>query len=301
MIRHRFVPAFVLVAVAYAGATRISAKARAPIAPHPSAAAAVPWAGADDADPAFTPDGNMVVFARGKGTQRGLYVSHRRDGIWSVPALAPFSRTGMNFEPYMAPDGSYLLFVSNRPVRPGGKLLDGYFGGKVRPHRGGNLWRVDLTHDGWGSPVRLPGFVNVGTATYSPAVAADGSVYFTHPDPHTHHTRMYVARRAGGKLRPPQPVAFSDGAISDYDPAVAPDGSFIVFSSDRPPTPRNHSGLFVAFRAGGSWSRPVPLGVYGYEARLSPDARTLYFNADADGRIHRFDLAAWRTRTAGAW
>jgi hypothetical protein len=296
MIRHRFIAALAFAAASWAGAAWASTPTSESALPGSSVAVAGPWAGESNADPAFAPEGNTVVFAHGKGTQRRLYVSHRRDGVWSAPALAPFSRRWMNFEPYMAPDGSYLLFISNRPAKAGGGVLDGYFGGKVRPKRGGNMWRVDFAHGEWGKPVRLPGIVNVSTATYSPAVAADGRVYFTHPDPHTRHTRIYVARRVDGKFQAPQPVAFSNGVISDYDPAVAPDGSFIVFSSDRPPTPRNHSGLFVAFRSGDGWSRPEPLGVYGYEARLSPDARTLYFNADSDGRIHHFDLAAWRTR-----
>ncbi|HEX5353255.1 MAG TPA: hypothetical protein VFW60_04185 [Rhodanobacteraceae bacterium] len=263
-----------------------------------SSAAAVPWAGKGGADPTFTPDGDMVVFVHGKGTARALYVSHRQAGRWSKPERAPFSRHWMNFEPVMAPDGSYLVFVSNRPVKRHGQVLDGYFGGKVQPGRGGNLWRVDFVHGRWGEPMHLPDVVNVSTATYSPTVAADGSIYFTHPDPRTHRTRMYVARRVDGKFRLPHPVSFSNGVQSDFDPAVAPDQSFIVFSSDRPPTPRNQNEVFVAFATAQGWSTPVPLGIYGYEARLGPDQRVLYYIAGADDRIHRFPIAGWLTRHA---
>lgn len=295
---HKFVAGFAFVAASWAGMTWVSAQTHAAAA-NPSIAVAAPWSAEHDVGPAFAPDDDTVVFARGRSTARRLYISHRRHGRWSPPQHAPFSNQWMDFEPMMAPDGSYLVFVSNRPARAGGKPLDGFFNGKLHANRGGNLWRVDYRNGKWGKPVRLPDIVNVGTSVYSPTVSADGSIYFTLPDPHTHNTRIYVSHRAGSRYQAPQAVAFSKGVISDYDPAVAPDGSFIVFSSDRPPTPQNHSGLFVAFRTGDGWRRPEPLGVYGYEARLSPDTHTLYFTADDNGRIHRFDLAAWRVRNGG--
>ncbi|GAB3790744.1 hypothetical protein GCM10028797_28070 [Dyella agri] len=195
----------------------------------------------------------------------------------------------MDFEPTMAPDGSYLIFISNRPTVPGGKPLDGYWGGKSRPGRGGNLWRVDFKDGAWDAPTRLPDLVNVSTATYSPAVAADGSVYFTHPDPLTHHTRLYVSHCSDGRFQPPQPLSFSDGVTADYDPAVVPDQSFLVFSSNRAPTPPGSSNLFVTFAAADGWSTPVPLDSAGIEARLDPDLHTLYFTGP-DNRIHSLPL-----------
>lgn len=279
-----------------AGVTAMSAHASAPSGLAPAAAAGVasptatvPWDEAGDADPVFTPDGQTVVFARGSGTTRHLHVSHRHDGHWSKPERAPFSGAWMDFEPAMAPDGSYLIFISNRPTTPDGKPLDGYWGGQSRLGRGGNLWRVDFRGGAWGTPQRLPDIVNVSSATYSPAVAADGSVYFTHPDPQTHRTRLYVSHFSDGRFQPPQPLSFTDGATSDYDPAVAPDQSFLVFSSNRPPTPPNASGLFVAHANADGWSAPVPLGIAGIEPRLAPDLRTLYFSAP-DGRIHSLPL-----------
>jgi hypothetical protein len=264
-----------------------------------SAATVMPWGAAGDADPTFTPDRHTVVFAHGSGSTRRLYVAHWRDGAWSTAERAPFSGAWMDFEPTMAPDGSYLIFISNRPTTPGGKPLDGYWGGKSHPGRGGNLWRVDFKDGRWGVPVRLPDLVNVSTATYSPAVAADGSVYFTHPDPQTRHTRLYVSRCTDGRFQPPQPLSFSDGVTADYDPAVAPDQSFIVFSSERAPMPAGSSGLFVAFAAAGGWGTPVSLATAGIEARLDPGLHTLHFSG-SDHRIHSLSLAPRLARLAPA-
>jgi hypothetical protein len=77
-------------------------------------------------------------------------------------------------------------------------------------------------------------------------------------------------------------LPISDGTISDYDAAVAPDDSFIIFSSGRPPTPKGSSILFVIFRQRHGWTAPSPLPcqIEGLEARLSPDLTALYFTAD---------------------
>lgn len=252
-----------------------------------------PWTLPNDASPAFSRDGGTVVFARGRAATRRVYVSHRQGSAWSPPQPAPFSGLAwMDLEPAMAPDGSFLVFVSNRPAQPGGPVLDGAYEGRSAPGRGGNLWRVDRTAAGWGEPARLPAPLNEGTSIYAPAVAADGSVYFMQPDAATGHFRLYRSRFARGRYRSPEPLSFSDGQVADYDPAVAPDQSFIVFSSDRPPSTSNSSAIFVAFATANGWNTPVALGPSGIESRLAPDLSALYFSG-ADKRIHRFPLGAW--------
>lgn len=252
-----------------------------------------PWTLPDDASPAFSRDGRTVVFARGRAATRRVYVSKRRGTGWSAPQPASFSgKAWMDLEPAMAPDGSFLVFASNRPPTPGGPVLDGAYEGQSAPGRGGNLWRVDRTAGGWGEPVHLPAPLNAGTSIYAPAVAADGSVYFMQPDPVTGHFRLYRSRLARGRYQVPEPLSFSNGQVADYDPAIAPDQSLIVFSSDRPPSTAGTSAIFVAFAQGNGWGTPIPLGPSGIESRLSPDLGGLYFSGP-DRRIHRFALGPW--------
>lgn len=287
MRSHYLLPILVLI---LGSAFAVSARAVTTVG---SPAAAGPWTLAHDASPAFTPNGDTVVFTRGRGADRHLYVAHRHGSAWSTPAPAPFSNRWMDIEPAMAPDGSYLVFVSNRPVHGGGVALDGQWGGKAWPGRGGNLWRVDRVGAGWGIPTRLPATVNADSSTFSPAVASDGSVYFMRADPASGAFRLYRSRFVQGHYTAAQPLTLGGGkAHSDYDPAVAPDGSFLVFSSDRAPSSPNGDDLFIAFATPAGWSTPRDLGVAGNEARLSPDHRTLYFSA-ADQRIHRVALAPW--------
>jgi hypothetical protein len=68
---------------------------------------------------AFTPDGKSVFFDRSSGPKKTIMVSHRVKGRWSAPQAASFSGQWFDQDPVVAPDGSYLLFNSDRPVNPG--------------------------------------------------------------------------------------------------------------------------------------------------------------------------------------
>ena len=252
-----------------------------------------------DASLAFTPDGDTVIFTHAEGARRTLMIAHRREGFWSAPQVAPFSGTWRDIEPVMAPGGRFMVFISNRPARPGGKPLDGFFSGEIQPGAGGQLWRLDRVGDGWSAPVRLPEIINSNTAIYSPAVAADGSLYFNQPDPVTRRSHIYRAQAQGDGYDRALPLPISDGTIADFDAAVAPDESYLVFSSGRSPA-KDEAILFIIYRRDGQWSQPQPLGsgLEGLEARLSPDGRILYFSAPltsaagAPSRIFQIGLRA---------
>lgn len=260
------------------------------------------WPEGDDSAPAFTPDGKTVFFTHRDGaTTITIMMATLHGGVWSKPKAAPFSGQWRDIEPAMAPDGSYLVFVSNRPATSDGAPLDGYFGGQVQPGKGGNIWRVDRRGDGWGEPVRLPDTINSNSAIYSPAIAGDGSIYFNQPDPLTKKSHVYRAQARGDGYEPPIALSISDGTRPGYDVAVAPDESFLVFSASRAPSPKGRSLLFMAFRRHGEWSDPQPLDPHlaGIEARLSPDLKTLYFETDGataggtHGRIFQVPLQAY--------
>ena len=130
--------------------------------------------------------------------------------------------------------------------------------------------------------MRLPAIVNSHSAIYSPAVAGDGSLYFNQPDPITRKSHIYRSQWTRDGFQAPAPLSISHGEVADFDAAVAPDESFMVFSSGRPPAPAGHAVLFVTFARSGQWTTPkaVEPVTDGLEARLSPDLKILYFSAE---------------------
>jgi hypothetical protein len=270
-----------------------------------------------DMAPAFSPDGKTVYFHRsGPGLIGVILVSHLRDGVWSRPEIAPFSGQWEDIEPAMSPDGSYLIFASNRPANKDGEVLNGAWSGSKYPRRGGNLWRVDRKANGWGEPHRLPDLINSDSAVFSPAITAAGTLYFMKPVGHGGVFHLFRSEYRDGAYQPVETLSFSaPDSVGEFDPAVAPDDSFIVFCSGRAPAKRTE--LWIVFRAGDGWGTPISLGpsvnrsASCIEARLSPDHRRLFFStsyvdlpADPSDRSERqaeIDRSLWQNGSANIW
>ena len=233
---------------------------------------------------AFSADGDTVYFDLVHWPNAAIMVSRRIGGVWSTPRIASFSGQWLDHDPAMAPDGSFLVFSSNRPDADGGEPLDAVLAsGKRMKGSGGHLWRVDRMGNGWGRPVRLPDAVNASTRTYAPSVTADGSVYFQRPAPGSDDFKLYRSDYRDGRYRDPVAVDLGTPASHELDPAIAPDQSFIVFDA-------NYAGkeetdrLYIAFRDGDHWSKPIDLGDEvnrgaPWGSHLGPDHTTLYFSA----------------------
>ena len=240
---------------------------------------------ADELSPAFTPDGKSVYFTRGNASTSTILKSTFKSGHWSTPTVAAFSGQWRDLEAAMAPDGTFLVFASNRPSVNGKSVLDGAYNGKTYPGAGGNLWRVDREGDGWGSPKRLSEAINQGTAVFSPSVAADGSLYFMRANDKTGVFHLFRSQYESGRYMTAESVGVGDPTTDEVDPAVAPDESFLIYSSSHP-AQHDPKRLMIAFRAEHGWSTPKDLGDEvnesgsNIEARLGPDHRSLYFSTN---------------------
>lgn len=236
-------------------------------------------------DVAFSPDGTTLFLTRAAKddpAQRTIVMLERNGSSWSSPSVAPFSGRWRDLEEVLTPDGRTMIFASNRPSS-GSAPIDGFFGGKTQPGRGGNLWHVAWNGTSWGTPERLPDAVNANTSVFSPAIARDGTLYFMRSDLPGPRFHLYVAKLEDSTYRSSALAPFSDPRYSDFDPTVAPDGSFVIFGSNRPPSPAGGSDLFITFLRNGVWTAPADMGSSvnanhdAIEPRLSPDAKTLYF------------------------
>jgi hypothetical protein len=246
---------------------------------------------ASDGSPAFTPDGNTLFFTRSAATWSIILESHRlvangdKDS-WSEPTIASFSGVWNDQQPAMSPDGSHLLFVSTRPANPQ----------QASGPRSAAIWRVDRTASGWSQPVRLPDTINFSPRVFKPTIAGDGSIYFMAME-QGKKFHLFRSQYASGTYQKAEPLPFSDGTLGstgDVDPEIAPDESFLLFSSDgRRSDDPAHEHLYIVFRQSSSqpaqWSAVMPVRYTGddlngssndNESRLSPDRKTLFFSSD---------------------
>jgi Tol biopolymer transport system component len=252
-------------------------------------------------DPAFTPDGTSLFLTRiDPNGDHTIVVSTLHGGTWSTPAVAPFSGQWRDLATVFSADGNEIIFASNRPAKDGGQPIDAFFGGKLRPKRGGNLWSVRREGDSWGTPVRLPDAVNSSTTVFSPALAADGTLYFMHPSGPKNSFHLFIAKPEAGVYRSSEPAPFSNGPEnSDFDPTVAPDNSFVIFISNRPPSRPGTADIFITFRHGDTWTTPEDMDRSidpngdAIEPRLSPDMKTLYYTAGDPSTLMRVDISPW--------
>ncbi|MEO7734454.1 MAG: hypothetical protein ABIY55_26095 [Kofleriaceae bacterium] len=278
---HSTVKMFAVLAVGLAATPRAGAEpARAPDAGPRLYAPGTISSAADEESFVIMPDAQSAYVVR-FGT---ILVTRRAGASWSAPQIAPFSGTWHDVEPAIAPDGSFLVFASSRPIVEGGAQLDGHWSNDDLRGQGGNLWKVTRTATGWSAPVWLPAAVNRGgsTSIFCPAIARDGSLYFL--DQVGGKARLFRSQLRNGSYEVAEPMPFTAGDWGGNDPAVAPDESFLVFSSRRPPAREND--LFIVFRDAGQWGTPVHLGErinsrsMDVEPRLGPDGHTLYFASD---------------------
>ncbi|MGA7157202.1 MAG: hypothetical protein WBY53_10160 [Acidobacteriaceae bacterium] len=242
---------------------------------------------------AFTPDGKTVFFDRSEGPHKTILVSHRVNGRWLPPHVASFSGRWFDQDPLVAPDGSYMLFDSDRPIQPGGEpLTQKYFVGGKAP--GSNIWRVNRTGDGWGSPVWLGPVINNDVFIDFPSLASDGTLYFIRWQTSDRTMHIWRSRFSGGAYRSPELVTLGDPAVTVHDPAVAPDQSFIVFDYGK--IKGGLGRLCIAFRHGEHWGNPIDLGDtlnkdLPWGAHLSPDGHAVYVTGQSG--IWRISLDPW--------
>jgi Tol biopolymer transport system component len=281
---------------AEAAAIQAQATAQATAASLPTAEVFAPGiisGSANDGSPTFSPDGNTLFFTRSATRWSIILESHRVSGQWSEPKVAPFSGEWPDTSPAFSPDGSFVVFVSVRPLAPA--AAQPAQTKSDAPAMASHIWRVNRQGSDWSAPAELPATVNAFQAIFRPSVAADGTIYFTAAQKGK-NLSLFRARLKDGTYLNAEPLTFSDGSVKDVDPEIAPDQSFLVFTSvGRRPDEPVHDHLFIVHNTGGAWGQITAIRYADDDAkgssedndpRLSPDQRTLYFSSDRAATVH---------------
>jgi predicted alpha/beta superfamily hydrolase len=239
--------------------------------------------------PALSPDGNEVFWSLWRRPDKGepevIMTMRREGGTWSAPATAQFSGDYLDSGPVFSADGQRIYFSSKRPTEASTTSSD--------------IWFVEKQGDGWSEPkcigfvARFPELKSVG----QPSITRDGTLYFIsrQKDTPPGEFLIYRAELINGEYPKPEPLPRSvnaPDAFVNWTPFIAPDESYLLFSSGR----RDRSGggdLYIARRApDGTWLQPemLPESINTPKQdrfpAISPDGRYLFFVSETPGHSH---------------
>jgi hypothetical protein len=226
----------------------------------------------DESLPTFTPDGATLFFLKNTPTFRHWTIveSHYANGRWGTPEVAPFSGQYNDADVFLAKDGS-VFFISNRPVNG-------------NPRKDTDIWVMRRKGAGFADPEHIDA-VSSPKYEWFPIVADNGTLYFgSGREGGLGGTDLWRSRLVDGKYQAPENLgAAINTAGNDTEAWIAPDESYMIFSTDGRKDTRGADDIYVARRSGDSWSEPRNLGDAvnstgsEYGAKPSPDGKYLFF------------------------
>jgi hypothetical protein len=228
-----------------------------------------------DCGPAFSPDGNEVYFRIAQAPHSIIAYMTRENDVWSEPEIVSFSGQYSDGRPALSADGRSIYFSSNRPSDNSGENKEDE-----------DIWVVNRAGPGWGDPILLDSTINSPVSDWGVAIAANGTLYYTHTVTTANSTEFRILRSplVNGQHVTPEDLGDIINRHGAASPCIVPDESFIVFASMGHPENKGVSDLYVSYRdPDGCWSNPVSLGDninsagFDYFPSLSPDGKYLFF------------------------
>ena len=146
--------------------------------------------------------------------------NERADG-WSEAKPVPFNSAKRDFDPAFSSDGRSIYFCSDRPGSLGGD----------------DLYRVDVTKDGFGEPEHLGAQINSAGNEWAPMLSADATLLLFSSNGRGGAGRMdlFTARRlSSGAFETALPLPGEINTPGDeFDATFLSDNATVVFSRAR--------------------------------------------------------------------
>ena len=230
----------------------------------------------------FTPDGKTVYFS--KSVLRSyIYVicySEFKNGKWQTPEVAPFSGRYRDFDPVISPDGTKMVFTSNRPVHD--EVKSDY-----------DIWMVTRTTSGkWSEPIRLDTAINSEYDEHFASISANGNIYFSSNRPGAlggdGDADFYMARLIDDRYPSAEHLKESSSPSYELDCFISPDESFLLMGVYGGKDGLGNYDINISEKVNGRWTAsrnpgaPVNSPFRDYSPRVSPDGKYLYFTSERD-------------------
>jgi Tol biopolymer transport system component len=218
----------------------------------------------------FSPDGKEYYFGvietKDNKASYKIYYTKYRNNKWTEQLEAPFSENNNVSSPFVSADGTRLYFAKS-----------------------GNIWMVERTIEGWSEPQVLPSPINSDSRDGSYTVTADGVAYFSSKRPNGFggYDIWRMQPMSDQVLQAENLGSIMNSSAFDISPLIAPDGSYLIFGSERNGR-RGEAHLYISFNKGNNeWTTPVNMNSCGAKINnntahhnspsLSPDGKFLFF------------------------
>ncbi len=228
--------------------------------------------------PSFSPDGKQLYYTAESRKYHGgtIMMSEFKNGEWTIPGPAPIEGDFREIDPFVSPDGTKMFYSSNRPINDGDSAS-----------RNIDMWMAEKEGQDWGIPKHLGDLVNTEFADWFPTVSSKGTLFFsTGPG---RSSNIVYSEFKNGKYQ--KSISLGDSVNSenrDYDPVIAPDESYVIFSSNRPGG-IGSVDIYISFKnEDGSWGKAKNMGeavntdTGEFAPRLSHDGKFFFFNRRGD-------------------
>ena len=206
---------------------------------------------------AFTPSRDTIYWSvtsepspPGSAIVSTILTADRVAGGWTAPAIASFSGVDSDGEPFVTPDGSLMIFNSNRP---GGVLADTPLN---------DIWIAERTATGWGVPFNAGQAVNSPANELYPSADLWGNLFFASNRDRGQWDLYRSARLPNGRYAPAQklPGNVTHPSRWEFNPEISPNGQTLLYATYGRPDSYGDVDIYVSDLVNGKFSAPRNLG-----------------------------------------
>jgi hypothetical protein len=118
---------------------------------------------------------------------------------------------------------------------------------------------VKKQNSGWSTPYHLGNTLNSDSSESFASISKNGNVYFTLENG-IHQGDIYMSEYKDGEFQPQKSLGLVINTdLRESNPFISPDENYLIYVASKPENEKD-ADLYVTFRKGNSWSKPINLG-----------------------------------------
>lgn len=223
----------------------------------------------------FSSDGNELywVSRENQESKLNIWTMRRIGNRWTKPEIIKILNDSVNlYDPYLTADGEKLFFGTDK---------DG----------NADIWVAERRGNAWNNPQKIDQSINNKDGQCQASIANNGTIYYV--DYRIINGKwtcdiMKSEFKNGEYLNPDTlPTCINSMISEDWTPYIAPDESYLIFSSGNE---QNYGDLYISFynKQTNTWSKPLSAGeLINTQSQetfpvVSPDGKYLFFTRWTD-------------------